>query len=91
MHYFLIPAVDAWIGLCHRGLASSSKFFLRFVYNYRYQLMFNCWEENPDSRPTFTDLVRQFDNMISLLSDKVKALVYDKVHYLTVHVIPLKR
>lgn len=37
----------------------------------RYQLMLNCWNEFADNRPTFPDLVREFDRMITMLSDKV--------------------
>ena len=39
----------------------------------RYQLMLNCWNEAAEKRPTFPDLVRAFDAMISLVSDKVNA------------------
>lgn len=39
----------------------------------RYQLMLNCWNEAAEKRPTFPELVRSFDAMISLVSDKVNA------------------
>lgn len=35
--------------------------------------MLNCWNEAAEKRPTFPDLVRAFDEMISLVSDKVNA------------------
>lgn len=40
----------------------------------RYQLMLNCWSEFADRRPTFPDLVREFDHMITMLSDKVNII-----------------
>ena len=33
--------------------------------------MLNCWHEFAENRPTFPDLVREFDTMISMVSDKV--------------------
>lgn len=33
--------------------------------------MLNCWNEFADKRPTFPELVHEFDQMISMLSDKV--------------------
>ncbi|XP_015758535.1 PREDICTED: fibroblast growth factor receptor 4-like [Acropora digitifera] len=35
-----------------------------------YQVMVNCWNELAENRPTFPDLVREFDSMISMLSEK---------------------
>ena len=32
--------------------------------------MLSCWSEHAENRPTFPDLVREFDAMISSLSDK---------------------
>lgn len=37
--------------------------------------MVNCWNELAENRPTFPDLVREFDSMISMLSEKVKIMV----------------
>ena len=37
--------------------------------------MVNCWNELAENRPTFPDLVREFDSMISMLSEKVKITV----------------
>ena len=48
--------------------------FLQFPYP-RYQLMLNCWSEYADKRPTFPDLVREFDRMITMLSDKVNVII----------------
>lgn len=36
--------------------------------------MLNCWSEFADKRPTFPDLVREFDRMITMLSDKVNVI-----------------
>jgi len=33
--------------------------------------MLNCWSEFADKRPAFPDLVREFDRMITIVSDKV--------------------
>ena len=40
-------------------------FFLYF----RYQIMLDCWKEQPQHRPTFTDLRQQFDTMITKQED----------------------
>ena len=37
--------------------------------------MLNCWSEYADKRPTFPDLVREFDRMITMLSDKVNVII----------------
>ncbi|EDO49315.1 predicted protein, partial [Nematostella vectensis] len=36
-----------------------------------YEIMRNCWNENPEARPTFTSLVQAFDDLVALLSDEV--------------------
>ena len=33
--------------------------------------MLKCWHESPTQRPTFTELVKEFDSMLVSLSDKV--------------------
>ena len=33
--------------------------------------MLNCWQENPDDRPSFTDLVQYFGDVIAQLTEKV--------------------
>ncbi|XP_032222522.2 fibroblast growth factor receptor 4 [Nematostella vectensis] len=35
-----------------------------------YEIMRNCWNENPEARPTFTSLVQAFDDLVALLSDE---------------------
>jgi len=40
--------------------------------------MLNCWSEFADKRPTFPDLVGEFDRMITMLSDKVNVIVRRK-------------
>ena len=37
----------------------------------RYQIMLKCWQESPTQRPTFEELVKEFDAMLVSLSDKV--------------------
>lgn len=34
--------------------------------------MLKCWQESPSKRPTFTELVKEFDAMLVSLSDKVR-------------------
>ncbi len=31
---------------------------------FRYDIMFQCWKKNPEDRPSFTDLVRMFNDML---------------------------
>ena len=33
--------------------------------------MLKCWQESPTQRPTFEELVKEFDAMLLSLSDKV--------------------
>lgn len=35
--------------------------------------MLKCWQESPCKRPTFTELVKEFDAMLVSLSDKVSS------------------
>ena len=37
----------------------------------RYQIMLKCWQESPMQRPTFEELVKEFDAMLVSPSDKV--------------------
>ena len=37
----------------------------------RYQIMLKCWQESPMQRPTFEELVKEFDAMLVSLSDRV--------------------
>ena len=37
----------------------------------RYQIMLKCWQESPMQRPTFEELVKEFDAMLVSLPDKV--------------------
>ena len=37
----------------------------------RYQIMLKCWQYSPTQRPTFEELVKEFDAMLVSLSDKV--------------------
>lgn len=38
--------------------------------NNMYEIMLKCWQESPSKRPTFTELVKEFDAMLVSLSDK---------------------
>ena len=33
------------------------------IFIFRYQIMFNCWQEDPDNRPTFEILGRKLKEM----------------------------
>ena len=44
---------------------------LGFSWFLRYQIMLKCWQESPMQRPTFEELVKEFDAMLVSLSDKV--------------------
>lgn len=41
--------------------------------------MLNCWSEFADKRPAFPDLVREFDRMITMVSDKVNVIIRTKM------------
>ena len=45
--------------------------FLGFSCFLRYQIMLKCWHESPMQRPSFEELVKEFDAMLVSLSDKV--------------------
>ena len=36
--------------------------------------MLKCWEDSPMQRPTFAELVKEFDAMLVSLSDKVSKI-----------------
>lgn len=36
--------------------------------------MLKCWQDSPTQRPTFEELVREFDAMLVSLSDKVRII-----------------
>ena len=44
---------------------------LGFSFFLRYQIMVKCWQESSMQRPTFEELVKEFDAMLVSLSDKV--------------------
>ena len=39
----------------------------------RYEIMLKCWQESPTKRPTFEELVKEFDAMLVSLSDRVSS------------------
>ena len=41
----------------------------------RYEIMFKCWQDSPTQRPTFEELVQEFDAMLVSLSDKVRVYI----------------
>ena len=47
--------------------------------NARYQIMMKCWKNNPDARPTFTELKNQLKDMETL--HKVRILINMKVSF----------
>ena len=47
--------------------------------NTRYQIMMKCWKNNPDARPTFTELKNQLKDMETL--NKVRILINMKVSF----------
>ena len=51
--------------------------------NSRYQIMMKCWKNDPDARPTFTELRNQLKDMENL--HKVRILINMKVSF---HVKP---
>ena len=51
--------------------------------NTRYQIMMKCWKNDPDARPTFTELKNQLKDMETL--HKVRILINMKVSF---HVRP---
>ena len=40
-------------------------FLLLFDYLYRYELMMECWIENPSLRPSFGDIVKIVNNYLN--------------------------
>ena len=47
--------------------------------NARYQIMMKCWKNDPDARPTFTELKNQLKDMETL--HKVRILINMKVSF----------
>ena len=42
---------------------------------FRYNIVLSCWERNPDLRPFFTDLVREFTAALSNMADYFDLIV----------------
>ena len=34
--------------------------------SFRYELMLKCWDSNPINRPSFSDLINIFDELLSI-------------------------
>ena len=66
-----------------RSPSSCKKRFLKsltdHLNNTRYQIMMKCWKNDPDARPTFTELKNQLKDMETL--HKVRILINMKVSF----------
>ncbi len=36
------------------------------MFYFSYNLMLRCWEENPSHRPSFTDILHEFEEMFAV-------------------------
>ena len=52
-----------------------------YLNNTRYQIIMKCWKNDPDARPTFTELKNQLKDMETL--HKVRIFINMKVSFLT--------
>ena len=66
-----------------RSLSSYKETFFKsltdHLNNTRYQIMMKCWKNDPDARPTFTELKNQLKDMETL--HKVRILINMKVSF----------
>ena len=69
--------------LLPRSLSSYRETFFKsltdHLNNTRYQIMMKCWKNDPDARPTFTELKNQLKDMETL--NKVRILINMKVSF----------
>nr|XP_058957977.1 tyrosine-protein kinase receptor Tie-1-like [Pocillopora verrucosa] len=49
-----------------------------------YQIMMKCWKNDPDARPTFTELKNQLKDMETLHKKLINMTMYDKQLYANV-------
>ncbi|XP_022793670.1 uncharacterized protein LOC111332575 isoform X1 [Stylophora pistillata] len=49
--------------------------------NTRYQIMMRCWQNDPDGRPTFTEMRNQLKDMETLHKRLINMEMYDKYLY----------
>ena len=59
------------------------KYLTNHLNNTRYQIMMKCWKNDPDARPTFTELKNQLNDLETL--HKVRILINMKVSF---HEVP---
>ena len=55
------------------------KYLTNHLNNTRYQIMMKCWKNDPDARPTFTELKNQLNDLETL--HKVRILINMKVSF----------
>ena len=71
----------------NRSLSSYKETFFKSLTdhldNFRYEIMMKCWKNDPDARPTFTELKNQLKDMET--QHKVRILINMKVSF---HVRP---
>ena len=68
--------------LTHFSLSYKETFFKYLtdhLNNTRYQIMMKCWKNDPDARPTFTELKNQLNDLETL--HKVRILINMKVSF----------
>ena len=44
-----------------------------------YQIMLNCWKENPDERPTFQDLIKEINDLVEAPDDVSILINYTQI------------
>ena len=70
--------------LLTRSLSSYKETFFKsltdHLNNTRYQIMMKCWENDPDARPTFTELKNQLKDMETLHKVRILINMKDSFH-----------
>jgi len=51
------------------------------VDNDLYQIMMNCWQSEPEARPSFNDLTQQLKRMENQNKNLIKMHIYDNTLY----------
>ena len=84
---------QSWIksvfGLLLKNISREKTNRDEMIYSLRYQIMMNCWQNEPEARPSFTDLTKQLKDMenqhkvrLSLPSD-IKRISVDQLNAMT--------